>query len=130
MRLFLVLVFFGSSIITWAQPDTLLNTAKFSPYTSPVLLKHYTAAELHAMETSDTLKFKTIIYYYTQSYIAKPVTCTGCNTFVPDQFDVFEYERFRKKSSRYHRVWTKYGFELTLLSINELKYKLPIHLNH
>ncbi|MGZ3862722.1 MAG: hypothetical protein ACXVPN_15590 [Bacteroidia bacterium] len=119
----LFLCFLSGSVRLVAQSAD----AKFNPFQHYVLLKHYTEAELQAMASSDTLKYKTVIYYYTQSYIAEPVTCAGCATFDPARFDVFEYERFRKKSSRYSRVWTKYGFKLTLLSIDELKYKLPIH---
>jgi hypothetical protein len=106
------------------NPDALLS----NPYTNPVILKHYTTQDLQWMKANDSIKFKTISYYYTQSFIAeKIISCDGCREFDPFTFDVFDYERFRQKSTRYERIWLKYGFKLTLLSIDELTYKLPIH---
>ena len=115
-----------SMVAQHAPANTLIDyTGKV--YLNPVILKHYTSEQLHQMEKQDSLKFKTIVYYYTKSFIVEKITCTECRTFMPQHFDVSAYERFRKKSERYSRIWTKYGFKLTLLSIDELTYKLPMY---
>lgn len=94
------------------------------------MLAHYTLDELADLQTSDSLKYKSIFYYYTQSFIIEPFDCTDCvNAAVVSSFDVSKYEEFRMPSVRYTRVFDKYGFKLTLLSVDELVYKLPIHQN-
>lgn len=94
---------------------------------NPVILSHYTSEELSNIQISDSVKFATIYYYYTESFIVESISCSECVPFDASLFDVSFYERFRKKSERYTRVYEKYGFKLILLSIDELEYTLPIH---
>ncbi len=106
------------------------QTASAGPFHNQVILKHYSVQDLQAMQQTDTLKFKTICYYYTQSFIFKSVACTSCQQITAETFDVSQYEYMRKKTTRFTRHFEKYGFEITFLSIDELLYKLPIHNAH
>lgn len=117
-------------LILWIRAEGQHNTSiseSKHPYSNPVLLTHYSEAELGQLYLQDSLKYKTIVYYYTQSFIVEPVTCSECRPFDPQKFDVSEYERFRLQSARFTRSFYKYGFKLTLLSVDELEYKLPLH---
>ncbi len=96
------------------------------PFQNPVILQHYDAQELTSIRQTDSVKFNTIRYYYTQSFTLEEVSC-NCIPPTPATFDVSNYEYLRKKEVRYERHFEKYGFKLTLLSINELQYQLPIH---
>lgn len=98
-----------------------------NPYQNPIILNHYTVQDLQALEQSDTVKFNSINYYYTASYIFEQSSCTECTPLPASSFDVSQYEYLRLKSKRFTRDFWKYGFKLTLLSIDELTYKLPIH---
>lgn len=98
-----------------------------NPFENPVILNHYTVQDLQSLQQTDTTKFNSIIYYYTSSYIFEETQCNNCIPVNTSNFDVSEYEYLRQKTSRYTRDFWKYGFKLTLLSINELTYKLPIH---
>lgn len=104
------------------------TSKKIDPYSNPVILKHYSVSELQQIESSDSVKFNSIIYYYTQSFFVEKVDCPTCDEEVNlNKFDISKYEYLRKKSERYVRHAEKYGIKLTLLSIDELVYKLPIH---
>ena len=94
---------------------------------NPVILSHYDSIEIALMQSNDTTKFNTVLYYYTQSFIIDTVVCSDCLPFNVNEFDVSKYEQFREKNTRYIRKYNKQGFQLTLLSMNELLYKLPIH---
>lgn len=101
---------------------------KNDPYSNPVILKHYSVSELQQIEASDSVKFNSIIYYYTQSFFIEKVDCPTCEEEVDiNKFDISKYEYLRKRSERFVRDAEKYGIKLTLLSIDELVYKLPIH---
>lgn len=121
MKLFLLLLFFMPGLILKAQ------TASLNPFQNQVILKHYSVQDLQAMQQTDTLKFKTICYYYTQSFIFKSIKCNTCPMTTADTFDVSKFEYMRKKDTRFTRHFEKYGYEVTFLSIDELQYKLPIH---
>lgn len=121
MKLFLCLVFLILGFAVDAQ------TPSLNPFQNQVILKHYSVQDLQAMQQADTLKFKTICYYYTQSFSFKSKKCDGCPPVTVDMFDVSEYEYMRKKDKRFTRHFEKYGFEITFLAIDELQYKLPIH---
>ncbi|MBL7888340.1 MAG: hypothetical protein JNL24_02245 [Bacteroidia bacterium] len=102
---------------------------KNDPYSNPVILKHYSVSELQQIEASDSVKFNSIIYYYTQSFIIEKVDCPTCEEELDiNKFDISKYEYLRKKSERFTRHAEKYGVIITLLSIDELIYKLPIHI--
>jgi hypothetical protein len=124
MKFFLYLLFFIFSFTLKAQ------TASVNPFQNQVILQHYSVQDLQAMQQSDTLKFKAICYYYTQSFIFKSRKCNTCPLVTAATFDVSQYEYMRKKDTRYTRHFEKYGYEITFLSIDELQYKLPIHIPH
>lgn len=92
-----------------------------------VIFKHYTKNQLLEIQQTDTLKLRTIIYYYTKSFILTPISCTNCVEYDLEKFDVSKVEKYRLKTERYEHDFEKYGVHLTLLSIDELEYKLPIH---
>ncbi len=100
------------------------------PYQNPVILKHYSVSELQQIEASDSVKFNSIIYYYTQSFLLEKVDCPTCGEVDINKFDVSKYEYLRRKSERYTRHAEKYGIIITFLSIDELEYKLPIHVTN
>lgn len=98
-----------------------------NPFENPIILKHYTAQDLQVLQQTDSVKFQSIVYYYTSSFIFEEKACNDCLPITSTNFDVSEYEYLRQKNSRYTRDFWKYGFKLVLLSTNELTYKLPIH---
>lgn len=127
MKAFKLLLLFFLFLIV--RPSNAQSTSgKYDPFTNPVILSHYTVAELQQYQINDTAKFNAIVYYYTQSYIVEAFICDVCPAFDPATFDVSKYEYIRKKTERYTRDFYKYGFKITMLSVDELKYKLPIHL--
>jgi hypothetical protein len=105
-----------------SEPASMLN----DPFSNPVILSHYSVSELNQIYQSDSLKFKTIEYYYTKSFIVEAISCTECRDFDPSTFDVSLFEYFRIKTQRFERTFNKYGFKLILLSIDELEYKTPV----
>ena len=105
------------------------NSLKIDSYSNPVILSHYSVKDLQEIQSQDSEKFKSIVYYYTQSFIVEKIDCVDCVETDLTKFDVTLYEKLRSKNQRYIREYDKYGFKLTLLSIDELQYKLPIHLN-
>lgn len=113
-----------SQVATILEADSELFDNTFN---NPVLLSHYTIDELKQLKLDDSLKFKTINYYYTKSFIIEKIDCNNCLQQDIKSFDVSKYEYLREKQKRRMRVFSKYGFKLTLLSIDELEYKLPIH---
>ena len=121
MRTHLFLLFFLAVLYVNAQipnPD---------PFQNPVILQHYTVQDLQSIQQTDSVKYNTIAYYYTQSFIFTNDTTCNCVPLSITDFDISQYEYLRKKSKQYTRYFEKYGFTLTLLSIDELLYKLPIH---
>ena len=103
------------------------STKYTNPYTNPVILSHYSIQDLQQIENQDSIKFNSIVYYYTQSYLIEPIICDECPVVDINTVDVSQYEYLRKKTERHTRDLYKYGFKITLLSVDELKYKLPIH---
>ncbi len=102
------------------------QTCLQDPFQNYGVLQHYTIQELSYIQQTDSSKFNTICYYYTQSFLFENVTC-DCTPQTLATFDISAYEYMRKKDNRAVRIFEKYGFKLTLLSVNELVYKLPIH---
>ena len=98
------------------------------PYQNPVILQHYSVQDLQSLQQTDSVKYNTIIYFYTQSFIFENDTC-NCIPLSVTNFDISQYEYLRKKNKRFTRHFEKYGFTVTFLSIDELVYKLPIHLS-
>lgn len=98
-----------------------------NPYQNLVILNHYSVQELQTIEQTDSVKFNAICYFYTKSFVFEEMKCSNCISIDENEFDITEYEYLRLKDKRFTRHFEKYGFKLTLLSINELTYKLPIH---
>jgi hypothetical protein len=105
------------------------DTSAKSEQLPKALLLHYTPSQLADIQSSDSLKYQTLVYYYGQSFLLETFSCSDCVPLDLSYFDVSKYEKLRKQSTRYSRVFDKHGFKLTLLSVDELVYKLPIHLN-
>ena len=108
-----------------AQDTTEVN---FKVKANKVILKHYTFEQLQELKTIDSVKFNTIHYYYKKSFILTTIPCTECVEFDLADFDISWVEKLRKKSTRVEYTFDKYGVKVILLSIDELVYKLPIHL--
>ncbi|MBA4239973.1 MAG: hypothetical protein C0448_04575 [Sphingobacteriaceae bacterium] len=121
MKIFTLIFFYLLSITINGQ------TSNSNPFENPIILNHYSVQDLQSLQQTDTAKFNSIVYFYTSSYIFEETECNNCIPVSAINFDVSEYEYLRQKTSRYTREFKKYGFKLTLLSINELTYKLPIH---
>lgn len=124
-------VFFIISLNSIAQNPTINNTLldkENNPFSNPIILSHYTAQDLQLIQQTDSIKFKTIVYYYTRSFSVESVTCSDCIQTEIASIDISEFEYLRKNHYSYTKDFTKYGFTLTLLSIDELEYKMPIHL--
>ncbi len=111
-----------------ALAQTTANAKKIDPYTHPIILSHYSTSDLLMLETTDSIRFKTIVYYYTQSFILEKIDCFDCLQVDLRYFDVSKVESFRKKNERYERIVDKYGVKMTLLATDELVYKMPIHI--
>lgn len=97
------------------------------PFRNQVILKHYTVDQLTQLQNTDSIKFNTIVYYYTKSFLLIPIECFDCVKPDISKFDVSKYEKYRQQSTRYEREFDKYGYKLILLSVDELIYKMPIH---
>ncbi len=120
MKICLWILFFCCFLQTKAQtgnPDPFLNYA---------IRLHYDSLELATMQQNDPVKFNSIRYYYTQSFGFEVTECL-CTPPSADTFDISQYEYLRKRHVRVERYFEKYGFKLTLLAINEMTYRLPIH---
>lgn len=132
MRIILLplLVFFFLVQAAYSQTKSALSKQipVEDPFQNKAILSHYSVAELQSIKDNNIEKFNTIVYYYTESFILEKISCSDCITVDLDEFDVFKFEKFRLKDKRYVREYDKYGAKLTLLSIDELTYKLPIHL--
>ncbi len=120
MRVCLCIILFCGFLQTKAQTNL---TDIFQNY---AVRLHYDSLDLAAIQQSDSAKLNTIRYYYTQSYLFETTECS-CTPPSADTFDISQYEYLRKKNVRVERYFEKYGFKLTLLAINELHYRLPIH---
>ena len=92
-----------------------------------VISSYYTDADLDEMANLAPQKLEAVWYYYTRSYILEILKCDDCLPFDPAHFDINKYEHLRQKDSRRIKNDPKYGFRLTLLSTEELEYKLTIH---
>jgi hypothetical protein len=107
---------------------TLKGQIVSNPYQNSIILNHYSVQDLQSIQQTDSVKFKTICYYYTQSFVFEQTECIGCtSTITINEFDISQYEYMRQKNKRFTRYFEKYGFKVTFLSIDELSYKLPIH---
>lgn len=94
------------------------------------LLNHYSEDELNDLKTNNIEKYNTIHYYYTQSYSIETYSCEECLQIDLSTFDISKYEYFRKQSEVAVFDNTKYGIRISLVPIDLLLYKLPIHTQH
>ncbi len=120
MRICLWLMFFCCFLQTKAQ------TGNTDPFQNYAIRLHYDSLELVSIQQNDPAKFNSILYYYIQSYEFETTDCL-CTPPSADTFDISQYEYLRKKNVRVERYFEKYGFKLTLMAINEMPYRLPIH---
>jgi hypothetical protein len=104
------------------------SSTKNSPFTNQVILSHYTVEELKQLQQTDSLKFKTIVYYYTRSFYCESINCNDCIYTDIKTIDISKYEYLRKNNYNYTKDFSKYGVKLTLIATDKLEYKLPIHL--
>jgi hypothetical protein len=95
--------------------------------THPVIMKYYTPEQLQYLEQHDTTELKSIIYFFTQSFIVTPIQCGDCVPFDSLNFDIMQYEHLRQKDQAYIRTFDKYGFKLVILPVNQLPYVYGIH---
>ena len=124
---FLLVISFAFIIPSNAQSQLPSFPLPINDYWGPVVLNHYTPAQLTLIKSIDTTKYNTILYYYQQSFIIEPIACSDCILKPLDEVDVSEFEKFRMQSTRFVREYDKYGFRITLFSIDEMLYRLPMH---
>lgn len=124
---FLLVISFAFILPSNAQTQLPSPPVTINDYWGPVVLSHYTPVQLAIIKNNDTTKYNTILYYYQQSFIIEPIACSDCILKPLDEVDVSEFEKFRMQSTRFVREYDKYGFRITLLSIDELLYRLPMH---
>lgn len=120
MRVCLCLIFFCCFLQTNAQ------TGNTDPFQNYAIRLHYDSMELASIQQNNPAKFNSILYYYLQSYEFETTDCL-CTPPSADTFDISQYEYLRKRNVRVERYFEKYGFKLTLMAINEMPYRLPIH---
>lgn len=106
--------------------QTKAQISSADPFQNYAIRLHYDSLELATMQQDDPAKLNSILYYYTQSYVFETTECL-CTPPSVDTFDISQYEYLRKRNIRVERYFEKYGFKLTLLAINEMTYRLPIH---
>lgn len=121
MRTFYLVVLFCSYCFLPAKAQTAVN-----PFQNYAIRLHYDSLELVSIQQNDSAKFNAICYYYTRSFLFETTECL-CTPPSADTFDISQYEYLRKRNVRIERHFEKYGFKLTLLAINEMPYRLPIH---
>lgn len=122
----LSIIWFATSFSFVKAQDT--TSFSYKSKANKVILKHYSFNQLQELKAIDSVKFNTIHYYYKNSFIINTIPCTDCIAFDLSDFDVTWVEKLRKKSNRVEYTFDKYGFKVILLSIDELVYKMPIHL--
>jgi len=115
------------SISLYGQTAVTTQPVK-DPFSNPVILSHYPIAKLQNIQAVDSVKFNTIVYYYTKSFIVEKIDCVECISTDLSTFDISKYEYLRKRTERFTRDFPKQGFKITLLSIDEQEYKLPYQL--
>jgi hypothetical protein len=127
-RLILSLIVFLSINVSLLGQTSVLSHPDNDPYSNPVILAHYPFEKLQNIQAIDSVKFNTIVYYYTQSFMVEKIDCFDCIQTDLSTFDISKYEYLRKRSERFTREFPKQGFKITLLSIDEQAYKLPYQL--
>ena len=123
---FCCILLFSFFLSTGLQSQTLVEKYP-DPFKNKVILSHYSVSQLQQIHATDSMKFNVINYYYNQSFIIEHVDCVNCTPINLTDFDITQYEHLRKRHERVTHSFYKFGFKLTLLSIDELTYKLPIH---
>lgn len=119
-----VILLSGGLLTSTAMAQTTVNNQIFDAR----LLNHYSEEELSLMKTEAPDKYTATVYYYTQSYTIEITDCFDCTPIDKSTFDVAKYENLRKLDEITVFKNVKQGFTLYLTPINQLEYKLPIHL--
>jgi hypothetical protein len=107
----LLAVFFGlSSKFSFSQDAT----------QSRVIHKYYTYQTLKDYESNFPKRLQDLWTYFHLSYLLEVIDPNPSEHFLPELFDIKEYEHFRQESERVEIVDTNKGFKLILLSQREL----------
>lgn len=89
---------------------------------------HYSASEIQQMKSASPEKYTSLDYYYNRSFIIEGSLREGAIFLDPyTDFDVSKVEHLRHTTERISFPYRKSGYTITLLSIEELEYRLPIH---
>jgi ribosome biogenesis GTPase A len=89
---------------------------------------HYTRDELQNLQETNPEKLELINYYYTKSYRIEMIPMEETIPFDLNSFDIFIYEKERDRVLEKMVTDYKRGIRIFLTPINELQFKLPIHL--
>lgn len=119
-----VILLSGGLFTSTAMAQASVNNALYDAR----LLNHYSEEELSLMKTETPDKYTAVVYYYTQSYTIESLECFDCAPLDKSTFDISKYENLRKINEIAVFKNFKQGFTLYLTPINQLEYKLPIHL--
>jgi len=97
------------------------------PNSSSRLLVHYTVDELDEMQINFPEKYAAVRYYHLKSYIVEPLE--GFDLTVDlNTFDISPFERYRHQTETVVKTDWKKGIRITFIPVQDLEYKLPIHL--
>lgn len=129
MNYLLTGLFIFLGILVFSQEQPIEETNLTFNYSSRLLV-HYSAAELNEMRLSEPDKFKACLYYHTESYNVRELQNGEPLSIDLNTFDITPYERFRHPTETVIKTNWKKGFSIQLISIDQLVYKLPIHLDH
>jgi hypothetical protein len=83
-------------------------------------MKYFNTSDLLQMQQSDTLKFLYTKYYYIHSFSTTPFSCVSCPPYIPDLFDVSDYEYLRLENQRVTFIDSSKSCQITLFSKWEL----------
>ena len=97
------------------------------PVSNPVILKYFNPQQVENMRLNDTLAYNTLIYVLTESFSLEKLTCTDCSETDLQFIDVMDWEYLRKNNETVTAEFPKYGFKITLVPVEEMKYRLPVH---
>ena len=103
--------------------STSLNISSFDSR----LLLNYSEKELMEMSDIESEKFQKISYYYLNSYTIENIQIDEQVPFDINQFDISKYEKFRHKTDVIEKLDFKRGVKISLIPIDSMEYKLPIH---
>lgn len=127
--LLLLLTFCANKILAQESPADSIKTDAYMKYNelvnSNIVKKYYTREQLDEIYKTDIKKIAEFHKYFFNSYKLIPINeFNGLRKNLTD-FDVFEFENFRKKDSRFSSTELLQGYNLVLLSDNEIGNIVP-----